>query len=463
MNSLEYAVVCGDHAKVKTLLDKGADPNIVGNNNETPLHRAVVAGHHAIVETLLANGADPNIPGSFGYTPLHRAAANGHHAIVKTLLDNGANPDLKHRNGWTALQFAADHRHRHVYNTLLPKTHQPDWDSLLPKFIVTACSGWPDQRSRWHDQIVAALANGADPNILRSNDCTPLHCAAAYGQHDIIMILLDNGADPNLKDKAGRTALQFAANHRHRREYNTLLPKTHQPDWNRMLVNLSRSGWKDQVDAALINGADPNIPDDYHDTALHRAAANGHHAIVKTLLDNGADPKLKGKNGSTALENAVMSGRLDVYKTLLAVTHQPDWNRLLPEFSRSGWKDQVEAALINGADPNIPDDHHGSVLHLAAAYGHRDIVETLLVNGADPTLKNRDGWKAWQCARTVVMKDVIQNFMSVPHSLQLYCRACIRGRLIKCLPDHGLPIKEAVATLQLPLPIEKYVYQTLSL
>ena len=60
MNSLEHAVARGDHAMVKTLLDEGADPNIVGHDNETPLHRAVNAGHHAIVETLWP-GADPNL------------------------------------------------------------------------------------------------------------------------------------------------------------------------------------------------------------------------------------------------------------------------------------------------------------------------------------------------------------------------------------------------------------------
>ena len=75
MNSLEHAVICGDHAMVKTLLDKGADPNIVLFNKDTPLHRAVNIGQHAIVEILLACGADPNLKDRDGRTALHCACA----------------------------------------------------------------------------------------------------------------------------------------------------------------------------------------------------------------------------------------------------------------------------------------------------------------------------------------------------------------------------------------------------
>ena len=295
MNSLEHAVACGDHAKVKTLLDEGADPNIVGNDNETPLHRAVNAGHHTIVETLLACGADPNLVDINERTALNCAALEGHHTIVETLLTCGANP---------------------------------------------------------------------------------------------------------------------------------------------------------------------NIPDHGHRTALHFAALFDRHAMVTTLLKKGADPKLKTMGGWTPLEWAVMSDHLDVYKTLLTETHQPDWNRLLQIFSYCGWKDQLEEALVNGADPNIPHGWQCSTpLHLAADAGHRDIVETLLVNGADPKLKDWDGRTAWQCAKTEIIKEAIQNFMSVPRSLQSCCRASIRSRLIKCLPDNGLPIKQAVERLALTKPMEWYVHR----
>ena len=185
--------------------------------------------------------------------------------------------------------------------------------------------------------------------------------------------------------------------------------------------------------------------------------------MVKTLLDRGADPNLKDGTGRKALTSGLNSDYPDVYRTLLPVTHQPDWNSLLPKLVYEGWKDQVEAALANGADPNIPDFYHKTLLHRAAEDGHFDIVKTLLVNGADPKFKDWNGRTACQCAMTEAIKEAIQHFMSVPHSLQFYCRASIRGRLVKCLPDNGLPMKEAVRFLPLNPPAMQYVDRLLSL
>ena len=103
----------------------------------------------------------------------------------------------------------------------------------------------------------------------------------------------------------------------------------------------------------------------------------------------------------------------------------------------------VKTLTAKGADPNNLNEWHSTtVLHLAAGAGHRDIVETLLANGADPKLRDRNGRKTCQRTRAGIIKEAIQNFMSVPHSLQFYCRASIRSRLIKCRPDNGLTIKE---------------------
>ena len=497
MNSLEHAVICDDHAMVKTLLARGADPNIIGNNNKTPLHRAVNAGQHAIVETLLAYRADPNLKEAHGWTALHYAVFQGRVAMLEPLLAKGADPNLKDRNGQTALQLATGLGRFDAYKTLLPVTHQPDWDSLLQEF---SRSGWKDQvkvalvnganlnnrnsdgdtplviaaKAGHHAIVETLLTNGANPNIPGCTDYTPLHHAARAGHHAIVKTLLDKGADADLKDLKGWTSLQFAAENRHRDVYDTLLPETHQPDWNSLLPKLVLAGWHNQFNAALDNGANPNVLDNYDSTPLHWAAGLDYHAMVKILLKKGADPNLKDGVGRLALQRAVYWGHLDVYKTLLPETRQPDWNWLLPLFSLFEWKDQIKEALVNGADPNIPlytradpftsnSYHLNTPLHLAAAAGHRDIVETLLVNGADPKLKNGNGLTACQCARAETIKEAIQNFMTVPHSLQFYCRASIRGRLIKCLPDNGLPIKEAAGKLWLTAPMKKYVYCPLSL
>ena len=52
---------------VKTLLDLGANPNIPGARNETPLHTALEKGYDvAVFRLLLKHGADPDRPGKTG-------------------------------------------------------------------------------------------------------------------------------------------------------------------------------------------------------------------------------------------------------------------------------------------------------------------------------------------------------------------------------------------------------------
>ena len=487
---VERATIAGHLAIVVTLLDNGADPNIPSFHiNETPLYRAADRGHHTIVETLLDYGADPNIKGSMGRTALHRAAIHGDHAIVETLTAKGADPNLKDLNGKTALQFSVTPKsgHLNVFKTLLPKTRQPDWDSLLQQFSRL---GWNDQvelalarganpnshdicgetplmkaaDARHHTTVELLLANRANPNIPGLNGYTPLQIAAGQGLGRTVQTLLAKGADPNLRDLSGCTALEGAAYARHRHVYNILLPVTRQPDWNRLLPIFIRSGWDNDVAMALTKGAEPNMPERFGGLPLHLAVMEGRYRIVQTLLNNGADPNRKDSSGKTALQSAADRGYRNISETLLPVTDQQDWNSLLRISSRFGWKDRVEAALANGADPNnLNGRHSATALHLAAAAGHRDIVETLLANGADPKLKNGNGLTTCQCARAETIKEAIQNFMTVPHSLQFYCRASIRGRLIKCLPDNGLPIKEAAGKLWLAEPMTKYIYRPLSL
>ncbi|MBO9496775.1 ankyrin repeat domain-containing protein [Thalassotalea sp. G20_0] len=379
-------------------------------------------------------------------------------------------------------------------------------------------------------RVETLLANGADPNSYPFASNTPLQHAARAGYHAIVKILLDYGADPNHPTHGWLSALEYAADYGHLDVYKTLLPVSHQLDWNSLLHNFSDHGWEDQVkmalakgadpnilrdgytplhhaaaaghltivEALLANGADPNILGNGNYTSLHKAAIAGHCAIVKTLLASGANPNIKRMDGLTALQSAVNGGHLDVYKTLLPKTHQLDWNSLLQKFSIHGWADQVEVALVKGADPNRPGVVNYTPLHRAAYAGHlaivetllasgadpnmpgkddhtplhqavtaclvackdrNAIVETLLVNGADPNLRDKHGRATWQHG-TPATKNIIRNFISVPRlpSLKSRCRSSIRGRLIKHLDRNKRSMKQAVNSLPLPYSVKQYIY-----
>ena len=72
----------------------------------TPLHYAATNGHLAVMELLFANNAYIDAESPNGTTPLMMAAQYGSTAAVKRLLDEGADPALKNQLGLTAIDFA---------------------------------------------------------------------------------------------------------------------------------------------------------------------------------------------------------------------------------------------------------------------------------------------------------------------------------------------------------------------
>jgi ankyrin repeat protein len=84
---------------VKALIDKGADPNIVGlNNGRTALINAAKLGLSDIVEALIAGGADVSTRDNAGKTALSEASRQlressgyiGYKVIIQLLKQAGA-------------------------------------------------------------------------------------------------------------------------------------------------------------------------------------------------------------------------------------------------------------------------------------------------------------------------------------------------------------------------------------
>ena len=170
---LFYAVVNGQEAMVKLLLEKGAKLNINdrGIFQYSPLLYAVNEGHEGTVKLLLEKGADLEYKEALGYTSLLLAVDKGHEGIAKLLLEKGAELETKSRNGQTPLSYAAEHGEDAVVKILLEK--------------------------------------GADPVSKSNRGETPLDYATKFGHEGIMKLLLDRGADPmpellNRKRKRGQ-------------------------------------------------------------------------------------------------------------------------------------------------------------------------------------------------------------------------------------------------------------------
>ncbi|XP_072243125.1 ankyrin repeat domain-containing protein 39 isoform X2 [Leuresthes tenuis] len=113
------AAMDGDLDRVKSLVQKGTDPNLRDSAGYTALHYGSRSGHLAVCTFLLEKGAcaSPQTPG--GATPLHRAAYCGHLDVVRLLLQNRADPTLCDDDGASPLHKAAERGHKDMCQLLL--------------------------------------------------------------------------------------------------------------------------------------------------------------------------------------------------------------------------------------------------------------------------------------------------------------------------------------------------------
>jgi ankyrin repeat protein len=99
------------------LLDKGADPKLVGKDNQTPLMVAAgvayndhIRGSEAdaleAVKLCVSLGLEVNAATDKGETALHGAAHRGADSIAKYLLEQGANLNVRNKRGFTPLDIA---------------------------------------------------------------------------------------------------------------------------------------------------------------------------------------------------------------------------------------------------------------------------------------------------------------------------------------------------------------------
>jgi ankyrin repeat protein len=110
MTALTWYVWSGNEPNVKSLLERGANPNLSDADGDTPLHGAAQRGNLKVLQMLLAAGADPNARNKVGGTPLMWAGVYGQEAAARVLIEKGADAALKDEQGLTASAWAAKNK-----------------------------------------------------------------------------------------------------------------------------------------------------------------------------------------------------------------------------------------------------------------------------------------------------------------------------------------------------------------
>nr|XP_009858292.1 ankyrin repeat and EF-hand domain-containing protein 1 [Ciona intestinalis] len=111
-SALSEACSSGSIATVRTLLQKGANPNIHDKKLHVPLHFASQMGALEAVKALAAYGANCDSTDTDGYNALHYAAEGGFAMICKYLGQRGCNPKAKNTDGFTPRLLAKEKSHK---------------------------------------------------------------------------------------------------------------------------------------------------------------------------------------------------------------------------------------------------------------------------------------------------------------------------------------------------------------
>lgn len=261
----------GDVAAVRRLLKSGANIEIAGPDDTTPLGAAVSHGDLPMVQLLLQNGAKAHVKDH----ALESAARRGDAEIVRLLLKQ--NPDLTKKN--EALLEAA-HGEPAIVVEQDASGKALSTEQIMAQF-----------ESPWVETVKLLLDSGANIEATDEYRGPPLVDAAAYAQTNVVIFLLSRGANLHARDKYGHTALIAAS-------------------CECAVATMNDAYYV--VDVLLKKGSDVNAHANDGTTALMNAAGGfGGSAIVKLLLEHGADPRARDAEGKTALQFALAANRAD--------------------------------------------------------------------------------------------------------------------------------------------------------
>jgi hypothetical protein len=187
---LNHAAHAGQLPSVRLLLERGAvareliqcgaDVNLTGRSDLSPLAVAAFNRDDALVGLLLAAGAEATAMDKTGKTPIVYAAARGALAVVARLLDHGIDVNARYGNGLTALMWAAGH------------------DDAIAVVDGTKVAS-------------LLLDRGAHIDDRDFRGRTALMVAAEQEDAEMVELLMSRGADPRSQDNAGKAAADLTA------------------------------------------------------------------------------------------------------------------------------------------------------------------------------------------------------------------------------------------------------------
>jgi len=303
---LSYAIQKNNQKAALFLLERGVDPFIPYEYGQSSLQLATRFGMYDLVKSLLNKGMDPDgLMGSddlnFGQ-PLIEAANRGDQLIFDLLLEQGALLEPANTSGypnWEADDlFAQAVRggNLKIIETLLAKGVKiPSSKDTLVNLVS---GNQPEMMAllRSHDLALPAVNEhkylfSALSDVIKRADLRTLEDAfSIFNSLDQMGFDLSQSFNPNKS-----LGYQLIYNN-----LTTSISFKENPDDD--AIKMLRNNFAQAaLTAAIKDGIDINQTNENQTTLLMHAARLGQHLIIKSLLEYGANTKLKDEDGLTAL------------------------------------------------------------------------------------------------------------------------------------------------------------------
>ncbi|RYP49672.1 hypothetical protein DL768_004668 [Monosporascus sp. mg162] len=365
------AVYLGQLDTVKVLMDAGLSIHLnQGGFGYNLLLDAAIAGFHPdIIHFLVDQGIPVQWDPNNEETSIHYAARFGQHLCLRELLRKATYEDVlrKNRDNQTAFELAVEGGYTDAVKVFL------DWKDGAALFEQSQGFQRPTKilltaLKTYSPHLVRLLLDSgwtADAADSRSQ-VPPLHAAIAVGEIHIIELLLERGANPNIRNNKHETALHVAIK------------------WK----------WESAIRILLKYKADSKLRDAENLTPLHVAVKEDRSDLVAALLgfdEDQFDEEYQARTEKAAEESVL--GNREVQSSSQSLAPASPQPGVDAEVSGSGLTpllmaiENVNLKLVRmllraGADPNRQGGAFGSPLNTAIRKGEPAIIKSILSGGA---------------------------------------------------------------------------------
>ena len=416
----------GDISQVRSLLEKGANPNGLYNKDD---HRTILMetlrtsfsdNFLILFDMLLEYGADLFAKDKFGR---NAAYYFWDPKAMDYLVSKGVRFDITDNEGISPLLYnikdsidlrnlLLDWEEKNSPNFKAGFKSRKDYlNALLSRFSERGQSVHMDWEFPAMDLMFRLLESGADPALLIKSESDRgknlIEWVISWGKVDYIEKLFKFGVKPDSKNPNGIPYVMYAPIKyppikNDKSAAVIMLIEKGAPvngvnkEGDTLLIRATDAGNIALVRFLLQHGANPNIQNNRGETALMKGNHYGAEAeeIINALMAGGADPNLQDRNGKTALMH------LDYIFPKFSLRDGVD-----PTIKDLAGRDalfycqKLDASMVDymiskGCQINAQDKYGYTPLSLAARYCREGSIVALLSRGADPNIQDNKGRSA---------------------------------------------------------------------